>query len=216
MDSTDFETFRQIFVWQRYKPVTEIEDPEVIVDCGANAGYSALFFLKHFPRAHVIAVEPNPANAQLCRHNLRFYGSRSVVFQKAIWGKVGKLAFVEETCRPGNEWGIQVHVSDANTTVDAIDVPTTGVRRIDLLKVDIEKSEASVFQTSPSAWLHLVRNIAIELHGLTCTQIFHQALTNYCFWSLESQCGEVTFCLGIRPTVERSREADLIDEEVCR
>ena len=206
VDSTDFLVFRQIFIWQQYKPVTQIDDPEVIVDCGANAGYSALFFLKHFPRARVIAVEPDPLNAQLCRHNLRLYDTRTVVVQKAIWGEAGKLTFVEETRKPGQEWGIQVAASDVNATVDSIDVPglmaATGVERIDLLKVDIEKSEASVFQSSPSAWLHLVRNIAIELHGPACSQIFHQALSNYSF--LESHSGDVTFCLGIRPTTEHS------------
>ena len=48
----------------------------------------------------------------------------------------------------------------------------------------------------------LVRNIAIELHGPACRQIFHQALSNYSF--LESHSGEMTFCLGIRPTTEHS------------
>jgi FkbM family methyltransferase len=201
LDSSDFEVFRQIFVRQQYKPTMTIEDVEVIIDCGANAGYSALFFLKHFPRARVIAVEPDPLNAEFCRYNLRHYGDRVLILQKAIWGSVGRLAFVKGTQNPGHEWGIEVEAETVNAVVDAIDIPnlvaTTGVKRIDLLKIDVEKSEADVFQNNPSAWLHLVRNIAIELHGPTCDKVFHAALSSYHF--LESQHGEVTFCTGMRP-----------------
>jgi FkbM family methyltransferase len=211
MGSSDFEVFRQVFVWQQYLPPKEIEEPEVIVDCGANAGYSALFFLRHFPRAHVIALEPDPLNVELCRHNLRCYANRIVILEKAIWGSLAKLSFVEETRKPGEEYGIQVEVRAENAgaaTVEGIDIPslmaTTGVRQIDLLKIDIEKSEADVFRTNPTGWLHLVRNIAIELHGPVCTEIFRSALRNYSF--LEEQRGEVTFCLGIRPRADRSSE----------
>jgi len=131
-------------------------------------------------------------------------GDRIVILQKAIWGSVAKLRFVEKTRKRGEEWGVQVEATAENAApdaVDAIDVPnllaTTGVRYIDVLKVDIEKSEGDVFQTNAAAWLHRVRNIAIELHGPACTEIFRSALSNYAF--LEEQCGDVTFCLGIHP-----------------
>jgi FkbM family methyltransferase len=204
LGSSDLEVFRQIFVQQQYMPITKIKDPEVVVDCGANAGYSALFFLKHFPCARVIALEPDPHNVELCRHNVRRFRGRIEILQKAIWGTVAKLGFVEETRTPGEEWGIQVEAMPSNAEgemVEAIDIPNllavTGLKYIDLLKVDIEKSEADVFRTNPGAWLPLVRNIAIELHGPTCAKIFHSALSNYSF--LEEQCGEVTLCLGMRP-----------------
>ena len=189
-------------MWQQYKPATRIEDPTVIVDCGANAGYSTLFFLKHFPRARVIALEPDPLNAELCRYNLRRYVDRCVILQKAIWGSVSRLAFVEESRKPGEEWGIQVRATSVSAdvdTVESIDIPnlmaTTGVKHIDLLKIDIEKSEVDLFQCNSAVWLPLVRNIAIELHGHTCSDIFRSALKDYSF--LEEQCGEITLCLGM-------------------
>jgi FkbM family methyltransferase len=198
--------FRQVFVFQQYMPVTKLESPTVIVDCGANAGYSALFFLKHFPEARVIAVEPDPNNAELCRHNLHPFLDRVVVIQKALWGRVTKLSFVEESRRPGEEWGIQVQstpTSSAEDAVEAIDIPSlmeaTDLTFIDILKIDIEKSEADVFQANPTAWLHLVRNIAIELHGPTCTEAFRAALKGYSF--SEEVCGEITLCLGMKPSL---------------
>jgi FkbM family methyltransferase len=202
LGSSDFEVFQQIFVQQLYMPVTAIKDPAVIVDCGANVGYSALYFLQHFPRARVIALEPDPLNAELCRHNLRHYGDRVVIIQKALWGSVATLGFVAETRKAGEEWAIEVQTGAAKSapnTVESIDIPSliaaAGVKQIDVLKIDIEKSEADVFQTNPAAWLPLVRTIAIELHGPVCNEIFRCALSNFSF--LEESRGDVTFCLGI-------------------
>jgi len=202
--SSDFRLFEQIFLAEQYLPVTKIGEPRAILDCGANVGYSTLFFLKRFPFARVIAVEPDPSNANLCRHNVRRYKDRVVVLQKAVWARATRLAFVEETRKPGLEWGIQVRESVAEEnadTVEAVDIPSliaeAGVKQIDLLKIDIEGSEAIVFQPNSAAWLDRVRNIAIELHGVACTATFRSALSNYSY--LESQHGEVTFCAGIQP-----------------
>jgi FkbM family methyltransferase len=183
-----------------------MDSPRVIIDCGANNGYASVYFLHHFPEARVIAVEPDPSNAELCRRNVRQFGDRAVVVEKAIWGSVEELEFVEETKRLGEEWGIQVQAkedSGAASTVEGIDIPTliglTGFDRIDILKIDIEGSEINVFQSGSDRWLPLVDNIAIELHGFPCAQTFHSALAKYVF--REVQAGDITMCLGMRPKV---------------
>lgn len=207
--ASDLRVFEQIFVWQHYLPVvSRIHEPRVIVDCGANVGYSTLFFLSHFPRARVIAVEPDPENAELCRRNLSAYGDRVVVLQKALWGSVAKLSFAEETRKVGEEWGIQVRPGELKSSggiVDAIDVVTlmkeANVAYIDLLKIDIEKSETDVFQRSSSQWLSKIGNIAIELHGEDCATAFRTAMSQYSF--TEQEQGEVVFCLGIGPLTQQ-------------
>jgi FkbM family methyltransferase len=178
----------------------------VIVDCGANTGYASVFFLHHFPAARVIAVEPDASNADICRRNVRPFRDRVLVVEKAIWGTVRKLSFVQETRRLGEEWGIQVQASEdkgTNGAVEGIDIPTliglAGVDRIDVLKMDIEGSEADVFRSDADKWLPLVDNIAIELHGSACAQIFRAALNRYVFREIQS--GEITLCLGVRPEV---------------
>jgi FkbM family methyltransferase len=204
MGTSDFTVFQQVFLWEQYRPISRIEDPAVIVDCGANAGYASVFFLKQFPRARVIAVEPDPLNAEVCRRNTRYNADRVLVLQKAVWGSVTTLGFVDQTRRAGEEWAIQVRparAGDGAETVKAIDIPTlmamAGVKQIDLLKIDIEGSEADIFQSNPAAWLDRVRNIEIELHGPVCSEIFDSALEGYSF--LKAKRGEVTFCLGIHP-----------------
>jgi FkbM family methyltransferase len=203
LNSSDMRVFEQVFVSQQYQPATTIDAPEVIVDCGANVGYASLFFLKHFPRARVIAVEPDARNAEMCRQNLRQYRDRVTIIEKAIWGRPAKLEFVQETRKAGGEWGIQVQeaMNGAADFVEAIDVPTlmkmARVKYIDLLKMDIETSETAVFQSNPEAWLPNVGNIAIELHGAECTRAFNRAMSQYSFRELSS--GEVTVCFGVSP-----------------
>lgn len=203
-DSSDIRVLEQVFVLEQYLPSARIQDPSIIVDCGANAGYSSIFFLERFPSARVIALEPDPRNANICRENLRKYKDRVVVLEKALWGAVAKLNFVEESRAQGAEWGVEVRAGNGSAgsrTVEALDIPslmaTTDIEFIDLLKIDIEKSETEVFRMNPSRWLQSVGNIAIELHGPECTEVFHTALRDFSF--KEEECGEVTFCFGMHP-----------------
>lgn len=67
--------------------------------------------------------------------------------------------------------------------VESFDVPSLialgGGGPVDVLKVDIEGSEAEVFSNNPDKWLPSVKNIVIELHGPECERSFENALKNY-------------------------------------
>ena len=54
----------------------DVSDPRVIVDVGAFAGYSTLFFLHKYPSAHVIAIEPEADSFEVCIRNLEPYLAR--------------------------------------------------------------------------------------------------------------------------------------------
>jgi 16S rRNA C1402 N4-methylase RsmH len=96
--------FRQIFVELEYQPLDDVRDVQLIVDCGANVGYSSAFFLTQFPKAHVIAIEPDPDNFSLLEKNLAPYKGRFRAIQSAIWSKPTRLALSEERMIPGWEW----------------------------------------------------------------------------------------------------------------
>jgi hypothetical protein len=68
---------------------------------------------------------------------------------------------------------------------------------VDLLKVDIERAELSVFWRSAASWLHKVRNICIELHGKDCEDVFFDALKDFDYELGRS--GELTICRNLRP-----------------
>jgi FkbM family methyltransferase len=192
--STDAEVFGQVIGRAEYAGVS-CDDPRVIVDCGANVGFTSAFFLSRFPRARVIAIEPFPANAALCRRNLAPYGDRAQVIEAAVWGAAGRLV-VEPA--EGNEWGIRVRRAEAGEAgdLDGISIASLGLDAIDILKVDIEGSEIELFSAdSDLSWLDGVRNMAIELHGPECERVVRGAL-----WGLdfrESVSGELNVFLGM-------------------
>ena len=71
-----------------------------------------------------------------------------------------------------------------------------GEEQVDLLKVDIERSELELFGSSSSAWLPKVRNICIELHGRDCTEVFLDALKGFDYEPGRS--GELTLSINLR------------------
>ncbi len=192
--STDADVYGQVIRQAEYAAVA-VGQPRTILDCGANVGYTSAFFLSRFPLAQVIAIEPFPANAELCRRNLKPYGSRARVIEAALWSSPGRL--VIETGN-GNEWGVRVRPARAGEPgdIDAIDIPSLGLGRIDILKIDIEGSEAELFGQGAERWLPDVSNIAIEIHGAACERSFRAAMAAYRF--TESTSGELTICLDIQ------------------
>ncbi len=202
--SSDMEVVNQIFVVDEYACVRDLSSPRLIFDLGANVGYSSAYFLTCFPNAIVVAVEPDPGNFELCRKNLAPYGDRAKVILGAVWSKRSRLLLSRQTFGDGREWATQVYESEGSedqATVDGWDIPSllhlVGGRQIDLLKVDIERSELEIFGASSSSWLSKVRNICIELHGPDCKQVFLDALRDFDY-DLGSS-GELTISWNLQP-----------------
>src|SRR5262245_53394497 len=84
-NTSDFMVIVQVFIERQYDDPLEFDHPPLIVDCGANIGCSSVFFLKRYPTATVIAVEPDPVNAAACRRNLAPYGTRAEGRECAVW-----------------------------------------------------------------------------------------------------------------------------------
>ena len=194
INSTDADVYRQVLVEEEYAAVAD-ERAGTIVDCGANVGYTSAYLLSRLPNAQVVALEPFPANAAVCRRNLAPYGRRATVIEAAVWSHSGRLALDHEG---GNEWGVRVRAVRAGEIgeIKAIDLPSLGLNHIDLLKIDVEGSEANLFSDGTDRWLPHVSNIVIELHGRECEEQFRSAMANYRYTLLQS--GELTICRDIR------------------
>jgi FkbM family methyltransferase len=205
-DSSDYQVFRQIFVEKEYAPLDDAQMVTTIVDCGANVGYSSLYFLNRFPQARVIAIEPDPSNAKLCEQNLKHFGNRATIIRGAIWPHKARLAVIRGEYGDGEAWATQVRpVTALSESVLAVEgVEMADILRmidgsaIDILKIDIERSEVALFGSHTEPWLEQVRNIAIELHDEECRQAFHNALNGYSF-RLQSS-GELTIAKNLRRT----------------
>src|SRR5215468_9031420 len=69
--STDWLVLEEIYLHGEYAGVDGlITGPRMIVDLGANAGFSVRYWQKLFPKARIIALEPDPENCLVCRHNI--------------------------------------------------------------------------------------------------------------------------------------------------
>lgn len=203
--SSDLQVFYQIFILEEYSCLRELNEPSLVLDLGANVGFSAAYFLSAFPKARVVAVEPDERNLAICKANLSPYGDRVLLLHGAVWSRTATLRLLRGTFGDGREWSTQVaELSEEERTsvgVQAWEVGSlidmSGGSTVDLLKVDIERAELSVFGESASSWLHRVRNICIELHGKDCEEVFFTALKDFDY-ELEHS-GELTICRNLRP-----------------
>jgi FkbM family methyltransferase len=199
--SSDASTLKQIFVNREYEPIV-LDDPRLIIDCGANVGYSAVYFLNRFPRARVVAVEPDPANMSLCGTNLEPYSDRVVLVPGAVWSQTTNLVLQRGSYRDGREWTSQVRTAmpGEQGTIRAFDISGLielgGGGLVDLLKIDIERSEIELFSRSCETWLSRVKNLCIELHDRECIRLFMNAMEGYDFEL--SRSGELHLCQNIR------------------
>jgi FkbM family methyltransferase len=188
--STDLQTFKGIVIDEMYRLPFE-RAPEVVVDAGANIGVAAVWFARTYPDARVIALEPDPDNYRALIDNVRDYPN-VVALQSALWDRsVPALHLLD----PGLGFdGYRVgdgHVGDQEETlvhdaaVAGIAVPELmdrfGIRRIDVLKVNIEGGEKRVFDAS-DGWIRSVDAIAVELHDWIvpgCSRSFSRATSEF-------------------------------------
>jgi len=201
--TSDPHVFNQIFVEREYAAVADLRDVRLVVDCGANVGYASAWFASRYPDARVVAVEPDPANAAECRRNLAPFGERVAVHERGVWSHPAGLCLTRPHHRDGDAWAVQVREAANGETpqVNAVGIASlldaTGEAAIDLLKVDIERSERVVFAHNTAGWLPRTRNIVIEIHDDECRDAVFGALAGYDYTLLHS--GELTIFRGLRP-----------------
>lgn len=193
----------QVFVEREYECLASIPNLEFIVDCGANIGCTTFHLLHRHPMARAVVIEPDAGNMAVCRRNLAPFGDRVRFIEAGVWSVAGNLVVERGTHRDGAEWSFQVRLAKPGETanVPAVSIPEimtrAGFPRIDALKMDIEGSEAEVFRAGSEAWLPLVKNLAIELHGPECERIVAEALGR--FRSRESRAGELNVYRDLAP-----------------
>ena len=171
--TSDISVFRQIFIEREYACLDDISNVGLIVDCGANVGYSSAYLLSQFPMSHVICVEPDPSNFAMLKENLQPYGDRAVVIQAGVWSHPTELKISEVPYRDGGKWAVQVvENSDRQAGgIRAIDIGSllkdSDFQRVSILKMDIEGAEVIVFSKNYEYWLSRVDNFIVELHDDT-------------------------------------------------
>lgn len=138
----------------------------LIVDAGANIGASAVYFSCSFPKARLIAIEPERGNFDLLQLNTS--GLPVECLHAALAARRGTLTVTD----PGEgNWGFRTGASGeggkAVHTVDCVtlnDLYTSHANCVPFIaKIDIEGGEAELF-TVNTEWVDLTPIIIIELH----------------------------------------------------
>ena len=147
MRRSDVYTLAEVFHQREYALVTPLPAAPVVVDCGANVGLSALWFLGTYPGATVHCLEPDPDNVRLLRANL---GGRPDVHVHpvAAGAAPGRGTLHLSVHGALHALGPAEGDSGATREVAVTDLAglmaTHGIPRIDLLKLDVEGSEFDV------------------------------------------------------------------------
>lgn len=161
-----WDTFGEAY----HRAPARLRDGAIILDLGANVGYTAVDLALRHPRATVVAVEMDAANAAVASENLAPLGERCRLLRAAVWSRDGTVAYGGD-----DAWGMRV-LSPGDGTARG-ETPARGeapavrigtlldrfhLERADYLKMDIEGGEAEVL--SDRGWLDRVDSLKIELH----------------------------------------------------
>lgn len=177
--TSDVTVFYEIFALRIYKiPKREVIS---IIDLGANVGYASIYFAHFCPKAHIVAVEPEHSNYQTLVENTQNLKNIDCI-HAAIWPQETELSLQNPNAQ---NWSF--HYEEAAKTSNGPIIKTQtmpglmkkfGLKRISLLKIDIEGGEKNLF-ASDTDWLRYVDCLQIEIHSDEAKKIVFNALTAY-------------------------------------
>jgi FkbM family methyltransferase len=168
--TVDEQIFDVVVTYNDYRLPESFAADDIVVDIGTHIGsfcYAALQRGSH----NVYGFEPEASNYEYAIRNLRPFGDRVHLYNKAVWRSdqvVEKLFFVG-SADAANTSGGGVVWPDSGMLVDAValddvirEVTDGGKKHIKLLKIDCEGAEFPILLTS--RMLHVIDNVHGEFH----------------------------------------------------
>ena len=94
-----WDTFRDKF----HLPPESVTFPKVILDLGANVGFTAGDFAVRYPDAKIILVEMDADNSRVARRNIDPWRNRCLLVNAAVWTADGEISYEGD-----EEWGFRI------------------------------------------------------------------------------------------------------------
>lgn len=185
----DTSSLEDLLVHQFYLPPKTLQAPRVIVDLGANVGYTTAHFAHLYPQARIVGLELDKANHSIAVRNTEWCRDRVKLINAAIWSSDGYVTFSgpgEDAYHVDASVGAEGRaLSTAGThTARSVTMQTlldeNGITHVDYLKMDIEGGEAEVLLKADRSWLKRVATMKIELHRVSYAP-FADVLTSHGF-----------------------------------
>ncbi len=173
-EHSDFDVYRQIFVNHEYGIFSNLvnynfkKEGLIIIDAGANVGYTSLYFSRLFKSCKIFAIEPSPDNFELLRANMEMNSLDVKLYNNALAEVEGKKFEIGNDFRDSKDWSITTNES-INGEIDGITIQQiineNEIQYISILKIDIEGAERFLFRSGVDlAYLKITKLIAIEIH----------------------------------------------------
>jgi FkbM family methyltransferase len=170
--TVDVMTLEEIFSLGHYDAPRQVlrilqdATPLRVVDLGANIGLFGAQVRRDFPRARIVAFEPDPANAAVLQRSIEANGGDDGwhLVEACAQTVDGDVPFVAEESTSS-----RVEASPAaEMIVPGVDV-FPFLEDVDLLKIDIEGAEWPIL-TDPRFEARVARTVALEYHPYGCPE----------------------------------------------
>lgn len=179
--------------WPEIETLARTAPQPLVLDLGANVGFAALALHWQFPRARILAVEPEPNNyAQLCRN---VAGIEAIVPAQAAVAAADGWVHLVNAGRKSSDFRTVPVSSQPSTAIPAYSIETLW-RRAGLcpdygtpllVKMDVEGAERDLFSPGCS-WLERTPLLIVEPHDWLLP---HQALSHGLLAALTARGGDV-------------------------
>jgi FkbM family methyltransferase len=164
----------EIFKYQEYRAAEEVikSAQNVIIDVGAHAGFFSLYAAALNPEVRIVAVEPFPENLKLIRKHLGKNDIKTVeTVAGGIAGETGERFLVLERDSHNHRLNLPKEDLLRRSTIK-IDcwslsdfLEKEKIKKVDLLKMDIEGLEYEIFSKLDAETLSKIKNIILEYHN---------------------------------------------------
>ena len=173
---SDFNVFQQIFNFEEYKTVLSLlklndtSGNAVLIDCGANVGYTTAYFIHNYRFSKIYCIEPSVSNIENKKKNIDKPENADTIniMHRAISGNVNENFDLTFDFRDGLDWSFSTSINENGSirgiTINEI-VNENNLDYITLLKIDIEGAERFIFDDNVDlSFLSITKVIAIEIH----------------------------------------------------
>ncbi len=210
--TSDRFVLRQVVIENEYLPIinlikdkSAINSIRLIVDAGANIGLTTMFFNSYFTDAKIIAVEPEESNFEQLLKNIKInkLNDRVIPIKKALWINNTEQLSINNEFRDRRHWAKAVLPSNLDgecvlpiTLMKIINLYAKN-QNIDILKIDVEGTEALLFKSDEflDTLVEHVSFLCFEIHKeFMSRDLFHGILNDINFEFID--IGETTFCFN--------------------
>ena len=81
---------------------------QVMIDAGANVGFTTLYFKNHFSNLKIISLEPSLTVFERLKRNIQINSFNNIIlYQKGLWSKSARLK-TDRTFRDGDDWVFRI------------------------------------------------------------------------------------------------------------